>query len=147
MGTRRLPPGFSLIEILIVVALIGLLAAIAIPNLFGAQQRSKYSRAAADAKTAVSQSLTYATEKGSYPTSLLALRQAGYASITDADPWGTPFVLAAPLLSGLKPTEGDDVYIYSKGSSRTGSYVAGIASNGPGGAVGYSSIYGSFTGQ
>ncbi len=147
MRACRKATGFTLIEILITVALIGILAAIAIPNMFAARDRSKYSRAAADAKTAVSQALTYATEKGSYPTSMGTLRESGYASVADADPWGTPYVLAAPLASGGRPAAGDDIYIYSKGSSRTGSYVPGIFSNGPGGAAGYSSVYGSFMGQ
>ena len=42
--------GFSLIELLIVVAVIGLVAAIAVPNLINAIQRSRQSRTVGDAR-------------------------------------------------------------------------------------------------
>jgi prepilin-type N-terminal cleavage/methylation domain-containing protein len=147
MPYRRRGAGFTLIELLIGIAIIGILAAIAIPNILSSQRRSRYASAASDAKTAVTQALIYGTDKGAYPTTLEALRTAGYGSVPDDDPWRIPFVLAPAMASGARPTTADDIYVYSKGPNATAAYVPGLSATGTSGAVGYSSIYGAFTGE
>jgi type II secretory pathway pseudopilin PulG len=129
------------------VAIIGILAAIAIPNLLSAQRKSKYSRSAADTKTAVTQSIVYGNDKNIYPTSLTVLRNSGYANVLDADAWSTNYVLAGVLTGGSVPGQTDDVYVYSKGASKTATYTPGTSATGTGGAVGYSAVYGNFTGD
>lgn len=139
--------GFTLIEILIAVAIISILAAIAIPNLQNAIRKSKYSRAAADTKIATTQTVTYVSDNGVYPGSLTVLRQSGYTSVAINDPWGVPYELSPSITSGLAPTGLDDVYIYSKGPTSTGTYPDPfVTSTGLGGSVGYSSVYGAWAG-
>jgi type II secretion system protein G len=58
---------FTLIELLIVVAIIAILAAIAVPNFLEAQVRSKVSRAKADIRTIATALESYAVDYNKYP--------------------------------------------------------------------------------
>lgn len=63
--------GFSLIELLIVVAIIAILAAIAVPNFLEAQTRSKVSRVVADMRSITAGLELYATDYMHYPPNLM----------------------------------------------------------------------------
>src|SRR5437868_6263434 len=65
--------GFSLIELLIVVAIILIIAAIAIPNLLRARIAANESSAAASVRTIATAELTYETSYQAYAPSLAAL--------------------------------------------------------------------------
>jgi type II secretion system protein G len=67
MSLRGVPRAFTLIELLIVVAIIAILAAIAVPNFLEAQVRSKVSRAKNDLRTLDTALVSYRVDNNDYP--------------------------------------------------------------------------------
>lgn len=107
--------GYSLLEILIVLAIMGLLATMVAPRLFANLDKSKVTAAKAQAKSLRLALDAYKLDTGSYPNttqglSVLMKAPQGnngqwYGPYLDGDavpndPWNHPFVYEAPLLDG-----------------------------------------------
>ncbi len=73
---------FTLIELLIVVAIIAILAAIAVPNFLEAQTRAKISRVQSDQRTYATALETYYIDNNSYPPHYPFTAAAGYVAPT-----------------------------------------------------------------
>ena len=74
--------GFTLVELLIVVAIISILAAIAVPNMLEAQIRSKVSRAKADMRTLSFALEAYRTDNNHYPETYVTTRWQRFIMLT-----------------------------------------------------------------
>ena len=84
MALRRegLIPGFTLVELMVVVAIIGVLAAIAIPNYQRYQARSRQSEAKMALSNVYTAEQSFFSENGTYTN---CLRQIGGLTQTDAN--------------------------------------------------------------
>ena len=69
MKVKRAMSGFTLLEIMVVVAIIGLLAAVIVPNVIGQGEAAKVDLTKANMGKIVQQLDLYKFNNGSYPTS------------------------------------------------------------------------------
>lgn len=72
-GKKRKRKGFMLLELIIVVAIIGILAAVAMPNLVGFTDEAKVARIQSDLSAIGTAAEVYYTKKGTYPESTAVL--------------------------------------------------------------------------
>jgi prepilin-type N-terminal cleavage/methylation domain-containing protein len=75
----RTEGGFSLIELLVVVIIIGILAAIAIPIYVGVQNTARDSQVKSDLVNAKHQMVIAYQETGSFPATIADLKTAGFS--------------------------------------------------------------------
>ena len=95
---------FTLIELLIVVAIIGILAAIAVPNFLGAQLRAKVARVNAELRGLSTAIEAYRSDNGAYiPWQLTPEIQQRFGR------WGSMLMLTTPI-AYLNSVPGDDFH-------------------------------------
>ena len=101
--------GFTLIEVLMVVAVIGLLVAIAIPQFIAYKARGVDTQMKSDLKNAATAMESYFAEKQAYPNTVAALVAVGFSptggvTVTITVTSSTTFTLTASAPSGTQPS-------------------------------------------
>jgi general secretion pathway protein G len=91
--------GFSLVELMVVIVIIGLLATIVIINVMPAADRAAVTKARADIQTLEQAIEMYRLDHMTYPSGnegLQALLSGNYIRRLPEDPWGNPYRYSAP---------------------------------------------------
>lgn len=120
---------FTLIELLITVAIIAILAAIAVPNFLEAQTRAKVSRVKADLRTVASAMEMYAVDRSSYPGDAVGPDYRGLKALTTPIAYVTN-IFVDPFHKGYKDGYADaslppdpertPLFFYEVGTGRLG---------------------------
>jgi len=118
--------GFTIIEVVLVVLIIGILAAIAIPRMTGLRQEAQIVEAKSELNMLKVALDSYYTHNDSYPSNLSAITQAVPNVIGTSLPQDP---LNGDASYGYDVSEsGDHFVVYSSGPSGTGS--AGVSEDG-----------------
>ena len=113
---QRLARGFTLIEIMVVVVIMGILAALVVPKLISRTGESRVAAARVDISTLMQALKLYKLDNQRYPTTeqgLQALvskptsgpaangwKSGGYLDRLPNDPWGKPYQYLSPGIKG-----------------------------------------------
>ena len=103
--------GFTLVELMVVIVIIGLLATVVIINVLPATDKAAITKAKADVATLEQGVEMYRLNKLRYPSAaegLQAVSSEGYVKRLPKDPWGNPYRYAAPGRDGRQ----FDIYSY-----------------------------------
>jgi len=121
--TPKYSKGFTLIEIMVVVVILGVLAALIVPNIMGRPDEARAAVARSDIQAIGNALNLYKLDNLSYPDTNLGLealvskpanvevwRDGGYLPRVPVDPWGNPYLYVSP------GGEGRPYDLYSLGS-------------------------------
>jgi general secretion pathway protein G len=119
--------GFTLIELMVVLVIMGVLAALIVPNIIGRTDEARRTAAKTDIATIMQSLKLYKLDNGMYPTQQQGLRALvekpdvppipsnwrTYLEKLPTDPWGNPYQYLNPGVKGSV-----DVFSYgSKGAT------------------------------
>lgn len=80
--------GFSLVELLVVVAVLGVLAMIVVPGILSAVERARQRGTLADMHSLGTAFSTYRLDVGSYPGAVADLEPTHMSPVPESDAWG-----------------------------------------------------------
>lgn len=119
--------GFTLLEVMVVIVILGLLASFVVPNLMGNQEEAARQKAVVDIQQLESALDMYRLRNGFYPTTEQGLDalvnapssqpvpraypEGGFVKRLPKDPWGEDYILMSPGQVGR-------IDIFSKGPDR-----------------------------
>lgn len=125
MKSRMQQAGFTLVEIMVVVIIIGLLAGIVVPNVMDNLDKANVQKARADFSSLQTALKLYRIDNFNYPTTEQGLealvtkssiapvprnfKASGYIDNLNKDPWGNDYQY-------MSPGEGHEYDIYSLGA-------------------------------
>jgi general secretion pathway protein G len=117
--------GFTLIEVLVVVVILGILAAIIVPRIMDQPDRARVTKAQQDIQALVTGLSLYKLDNFSYPSTDQGLdalveqpqgqpearnwKDGGYIDRLPADPWGSQYLYLNPGVHG-------NIDVYSQGA-------------------------------
>ncbi len=110
--TLRGNEGFTLIEVMVVVIILGILAAIIVPRLTGRTEQARVVKAKTDIRSIEAALELFRLDNGFYPSTEQGLealvrkpttgriprnwRKGGYLKKVPLDPWGNPYIYLSP---------------------------------------------------
>lgn len=116
VGPRIAQRGFTLIEIMVVVVILGILAAVVVPNIMGRPDDARITKAKQDIRVLESQLNLYKLDNYNYPSTQQGLeslvskpagepearnyKSGGYIKTLPKDPWGNPYQYLQPGTRG-----------------------------------------------
>jgi general secretion pathway protein G len=101
----KMENGFTLVEMLLVITIIGILAALVVPKMVGRSEQARQAAAHADISSIKTALDAFEVDNGYYPKSLQDLVQqpsnarnwhGPYLENLPQDPWGSPYVYTYP---------------------------------------------------